>query len=231
MLTITRHTETPSEHIGMQVIAMAADYFTEISLAGTPPSNPLYPIHQAALAIELGIYLQGIGMSDERPVGLITATDTDNPGEVLGFLNFLPLTGIEGACGVTYMAVLQGHRRKGIARAMMTELLASHPHTELSCFVEKVPFYERLGFQLIGLRNTQVRMCTRAESAKGTMQALDVDALLGTPPIQAVLRAQVQKVGQRAFKDADRKFDRHIEQRSRQAKAFVEQHLGIQALS
>lgn len=226
MIKITHYCKTPQEHIGMQIVTLAAENFTEISLHGTPPSNPLYPVHQAALAFEIGTYLHAMGESAERPIGLYVATDQHDPNLVIGFLKYLPLKDMPEACGITYMAVRQDQRKKGVARALMAELLARHPHAELTCFVEKVPLYERLGFRVIGHRDTQVRMCTREKTAEGMMAVLDTSQLYTTPAMQMVMHAQVQKVGAKAMRDAERQFSRQVDQRTRKAKEFAEARLG-----
>jgi GNAT superfamily N-acetyltransferase len=227
MINISHYTKTPQEHIGMQIVSLAAENFTDISMYGTPPSNPLYPVHQAALAFEMGTYLHAMGESPERPIGLYVATDQHDPNLVIGFLKYLPLKDMPEACGITYMAVRQEKRRKGVARALMAELLNRHPHAELTCFVEKVPFYEGLGFRVIGHRDTQVRMCTRENTAEGVMAVLDTSQLATTPAMQMVMHAQVQKWGPKAMRDAERQFSRHVDQRTRKAKDFAESRLGL----
>jgi GNAT superfamily N-acetyltransferase len=222
MIKISHYSNTPPEHIWMQIVSLAAENFTDISMYGTPPSNPLFPIHQAALALEISMYIRAMGSSPERPVGLFVATAQDDPNLVIGFLKYLPLKDMPEACGITYMAVRQEKRRRGVARALMGELLALHPHTELTCFVEKVPLYEKLGFRVIGHRDTQVRMCTREKSAEGVMAVLDTSQIYSTPPIQMTMHMQVQKVGEKAMSDGARQFSRYVDQQTRKAKAFAE---------
>lgn len=45
MIKISHYSETPQEHIGMQIVSLAAENFTEISLYGTPeqPAVPRSP--------------------------------------------------------------------------------------------------------------------------------------------------------------------------------------------
>lgn len=220
MLTITHFDTTPSQIIGQQVIDMAIEYFTELSLSGTPPSSPLYPIHQAVMAVEMGTYLHSMGLDALRPIKLLVATDSAEPNLVVGFLKYLPLKDFDDACGVTYMAVRNGHRGRGIGRALMAELLKRRPHTELSCYVEKVPFYERMGLQVIGVRDTQVRMCTHPQSANGIMAVLDTQSMIHTPTVRMAAQTQMQKYGAKAMRDAERQFTRHVDRRTRQANEF-----------
>lgn len=222
MIKICHYSKTPLEHLGMQIVSLAAENFTDLSMLGTPPSNPLYPAHQAGLAQEIRTYLLAMGDSPEVPIGLYVAVEQDDPNLVIGFLKYLPLKDLPEACGITYMAVRKEKRRKGVARALMRELLARHPHAELTCFVEKVPLYERLGFRVIGHRFTQVRMCTREKTAEGVMSVLDTSEIYRGPAIQMAMHTQFQKVGTKAMRDADRQFNRHVDQRTRKAKEFAE---------
>lgn len=221
MLSVTLFSKPPPEAFAQQIVGLSIEYLTDLSLSGTPPSNPLHPIHQVAFAIEIGSYLQAMGQYELHPVGLLVATDSASPGQVLGFLKFLPVHGVSEACGITYMAVRQGHRGKGIARAMMSYLLQIHPHIELSCFVEKVTLYEKLGFQVIGTRDTQVRMCTRDESADGLMAVLDTSLYTESPHAQQVTQTQLQKHGAKGLRDAEKALARHIDQRVQQAEKFT----------
>ncbi|WP_326430387.1 GNAT family N-acetyltransferase (plasmid) [Stutzerimonas frequens] len=222
MIAITHYDVTPPEHICLQIINMAIEYYTDLSLSGTQPSNPLYPVHQAVMGVEMSTYLQSMGLFADRPIKLIVATDSEEPAVVLGFLKYLPLKGMEDACGVTYMAVRNGHRRRGIARALMENLLLRRPYTELSCFVDKVPFYERLGLQVIGVRDTQVRMCTRDRSAVGVMAVLDTSAMYTSLPVRIAASTQREKHGDKTMRDAERKFHREVERKTREAKAFFD---------
>lgn len=220
MLTITHYDATPPQIIGTQVIDMAIEYYTELSLSGTPPSSPLYPVHQAVMAVEMGTYLLSMGIDALRPIKLLVATDSKSPNLVVGFLKYLPLKDSDDACGVTYMAVRQGHRGRGIGRALATDLLKRRPHTELSCFVEKVPFYERMGLQMIGVRETQIRMCTHPQSAEGIMAVLDTQSMIHAPTVRMAAHIQLQKNGAKLMRDADRQFSRHVDRRTRQATEF-----------
>lgn len=220
MLMITRFDTTPSQIIGQQVIDMAIEYFTELSLSGTPPSSPLYPIHQAVMAVEMATYLHSMGVNALRPIKLLVATDSAAPNMVVGFLKYLPLKDSDDACGVTYMAVRQGHRGQGIGRALVADLLKRCPHAELSCYVEKVPFYERMGLQVIGVRDTQIRMCPHPQSANGIMAVLDTQSMIHSPTVRMAAQKQMQKHGSKVLRDAERQFSRHVERRTRQANEF-----------
>eukprot|EP00659_Diplonema_papillatum_P012779 gene12779-19720_t len=175
MFSLT-HYETPCpEPINAQILQMVVDYLTDISMVAIPPSNLLYNVYQYAIGYEVHLYLEALGGSKGIAVELIVALDAQE--QVIGFLLYLPVKDDPEACGVAYMAVHASHRRKGVARAMMQDMLARYPHAELTCAVEKVPAFESMGFQLRGVRGTQVLMNTRDYSTDGLMGLLDVASI------------------------------------------------------
>lgn len=225
---ITHYNRPPPSTILNQLVDMAAEHLTSIGTLAVPPSNELFSLHQTALGIEVGQYLASMGYSPERRSEVIVATEADKPSHALAFLLYQPLEGVPDACGVSYMAVRASHRNKGIGRLMMQEMLARYPHAELSCFVEKVPIYEALGFQVVGHRETQVRMNTRSYSADGVMAVLDVRAIYQMPPVLAIQQHLLQKYGRKAMLSAEKKLERQAQQINRKAVAFVNERLGVE---
>ncbi|QJI29478.1 GNAT family N-acetyltransferase [Pseudomonas sp. ADAK18] len=225
MFSLT-HYETPCpEPINSQILQMVVDYLTDISMVAIPPSNLLYNVYQYAIGYEVHLYLEAVGGSKGIAVELIVAMDEQDPGKVLGFLLYLPVKDDQEACGVAYMAVQASHRRRGVARAMMQDMLARYPHAELTCAVEKVPVFESLGFQVRGVRGTQVLMNTRDYSTDGLMGLLDVASIYSSLEVRQIHTYLLQKHGKRAMIDAEKQRDRHFDQMTRKAQAFVRGHL------
>lgn len=226
MFSLT-HYETPCpEPINSQILQMVVDYLTDISMVAIPPSNLLYNVYQYAIGYEVHLYLEAVGGSKGIAVELIVAMDEQDPGKVLGFLLYLPVKDDPEACGVAYMAVQASHRRQGVARAMMQDMLARYPHAELTCAVEKVPAFESLGFQVRGVRGTQVLMNTRDYSTDGLMGLLDVAAIYSSLEVRQIHTYLLQKHGKRAMIDAEKQRDRHFDQMTRKAQAFVRERQG-----
>lgn len=224
---ITHYNRPPPSTILNQLVDMAAEHLTSIGTLAVPPSNELYSLHQTALGLEVGQYLSSMGYSPQRRSEVIVATEAGKPGHALAFLLYQPLEGVSDACGVSYMAVRASHRNNGIGRLMTQEMLARYPHAELSCFVEKVPVYEALGFQVVGHRETQVRMNTRSYSADGVIAVLDVGAIYQMGPVLEVQQQLLQKYGRKALLSAEKKLERHAQQINRKAVAFVNERLGV----
>lgn len=224
MFSVTRY-ETPCpEPINAQILQMVVDYLTDISMVAIPPSNLLYNVYQYAIGYEVHLYLEALGGSKGIAVELIVALDEQE--QVIGFLLYLPVKDDPEACGVAYMAVRASHRRKGVARAMMQDMLARYPHAELTCAVEKVPAFESMGFQLRGVRGTQVLMNTRDYSTDGLMGLLDVASIYSSLEVRQIHTYLLQKHGKRAMIDAEKQRDRHFDQMTHKARMFVHARLG-----
>jgi GNAT superfamily N-acetyltransferase len=224
MFSLT-HYETPCpEPINAQILQMVVDNLTDISMVAIPPSNLLYNVYQYAIGYEVHLYLEALGGSKGIAVELIVALDAQE--QVIGFLLYLPVKDDPEACGVAYMAVHASHRRKGVARAMMQDMLAHYPHAELTCAVEKVPAFESMGFQLRGVRGTQVLMNTRDYSTDGLMGLLDVASIYSSLEVRQIHTYLLQKHGKRAMIDAEKQRDRHFDQMTHKARMFVHARLG-----
>ncbi|NMY97598.1 GNAT family N-acetyltransferase [Pseudomonas proteolytica] len=222
MFTLTHYTSPCPEPVNSQILQMVVDYLTDISSVALPPSNLLYNIYQYAIGYEVHLYLEALGGAKGIAVELIVATDEQDPAKVVGFLLYLPVKDDPEACGVAYMAVHASHRRQGVARAMMDETLSRYPHGELTCTVEKVPAFESMGFQVRGVRGTQVLMNTRDYSTDGLMGVLDVASIYSSLEVRQIHTYLLQKHGKRAMIDAEKQRDRHFDQMTRKAQLFVQ---------
>ena len=222
MFTLTHYASPCPEPVNSQILQMVVDYLTDISMVAIPPSNLLYNIYQYAIGYEVHLYLEALGGGKGIAVELIVAMDEQDPAKVIGFLLYLPVKDDPEACGVAYMAVHASHRRQGVARAMMDEMLSRYPHGELTCTVEKVPAFESMGFQVRGVRGTQVLMNTRDYSTDGLMGVLDVASIYSSLEVRQIHTYLLHKHGKRAMIDAEKQRDRHFDQMTRKAQLFVQ---------
>ncbi|GGU52710.1 N-acetyltransferase [Pseudomonas laurentiana] len=223
MFTVTRLESPPPEAIRSQIMQMVVDYVTDISAVAIAPSNPLYRLYQYGVGYEVHLYLEAMDGSREMPVELIVALDADDPATVVGFLLYLPATGDPEACSLAYMAVSLSHRRQGIARSMVQAMLGRYPHAELACVTGKVPCFESMGFQVIGVRGPQVLMNTRDYRTHGQFAVLDVAPIYRSVEVRQIHTYLLQQQGKKAMVDAEKQRDRHLDQLTRQALAFVQQ--------
>lgn len=228
MFTVLCNETPPTDDVTRQILEMVVGNLTDLSMLGVPPSNPLYGVYSWALPYEISLYITRIGQIPTAPVELIVAYDDGNDTDVVGFLLYLPVPSHPDACGVTYMAVKQSHRRRGIGSAMMRECIARYPHVELTCFIKKVPFYEGLGFQVLDSQNTQVVMNTRSASTTGMMVIVDTARILDMQPVRQIHAQLVQRWGGKEMVKAKKQLERHVDQLKRQAEAYVCERLAQQ---
>lgn len=226
MPVITLLQTPPDEPIKSQILQMVVDYLTDISSVALPPSNPLYSLYQYGIGYEVHLYLEALSGARGIPVELLVATDEQDPSVLLGFVLYLPVQDDPQACAVAYMAVKAGHRRQGIARALLGQVRERYPHVELACAVGKVGYFEAMGFQVLGARGPQVLMNTRDHATEGLLAVLDVAPIYRTLEVQQIHAYLLKQHGKRAMVDAEKQRDRHLDQLTRQARAFVQQRLG-----
>jgi hypothetical protein len=109
---------------------------------------------------------------------------------------------------------------------MLQEMVGRYPHAELTCAVAKVPYFEAMGFQVVGVRATQVLMNTRDHGSDGLMALLDVASIYSSLEVRQIHTYLLQKHGKRAMLDAEKQRDRHLDQMTRKANEFVRERLG-----
>ncbi|MGP0014890.1 GNAT family N-acetyltransferase [Pseudomonas sp.] len=226
MSTITLFETPPPESIHSQIQQMVVDYVTDVSQVAIAPSNPLYNLYQYGVGYEEHLYLQAMDGSKGLAVELIVATDAQDSEKVVGFLLYLPVKDDPQACSIAYMAVREGHRRQGVARGMLGQVLERYPHAELACVVGKVPVFEALGFQVLAARGPQVLMNTRDHGTDGLVAVLDIAPIYRSLEVRQIHAYLLQQHGKRAMVDAEKQRDRQLDQMTRHARAFVLERLG-----
>lgn len=223
MFSLTHYTTACPEPINSQILQLVVDNLTDISSIALPPSNLLYSLYQYAIGYEVHLYLQALDGEQGIAVELSVALDAHDPSQVIGFCLYLPVKDDPEACGVAFMAVKAGHRRQGVARGMLQQVLERYPHAELGCGVEKVPAFEAMGFQVRGARGTQVLMNTRDYATDGLMGVMDVAPIYSSLEVRQIHTYLLQKHGKRAMVDAEKQRDRHLDQLTRKARLFVQE--------
>lgn len=226
MSLISHFTSPPPEALKSQILQMVVDYLTDISSMAIAPSNPLYNLYQYGIGYEVHLYLEALAGGQGVNVELLLACDPDDPEQVLGFALYLPAADDPQACAVAYLAIQASHRRRGIARMLLAEVTARYPHTELNCVVAKVPWFERLGFQVVGAKGPQVKLSTHAKPIDSLVAVLDVAPIYSSLEVRQIHAYLLNQHGRKAMIEAEKKRDRQLDQMTRQATTFVRDRLG-----
>lgn len=220
MPIIHRLSKKPSNSHCEQTYRLAVEELTNLHMFAIPPSNPLYAFYQNGLAVEIAAYLDRIGKYEHAPSGAVLAFEDDSCSTVIGFVIYLPVPSHPEACGITYMAVHPGNRGQGIAKEMMKSVIDCHPHVGLTCPVEKVGFYEGLGFMPLGVRKTQILMNTRSHTCPGKMAIEDEKFIYESREMNMFKAHLTAKHGPKAMRDAHSRLIKQIDRLSRKADEY-----------
>ena len=221
MSKIIHYKTAVPQALALQVLGLAVANVTDIAMVNVPATNPLHAVYQYAIGAEVRAYLDAMDGSIGIPVELIAALNSENTSEAIGFLLYLPVSGARDACGVTYMAVKEGFRRQGVAKEMMAELLRRYPHAALTCVVEKVPYYEAMGYQVIGTRGPQVSMNTRDHECAGRMGVINVEPIYGSQEVRDIYAALARKHGIPRIQQAETDLSNHVNGLTAQVEEFI----------
>jgi ribosomal protein S18 acetylase RimI-like enzyme len=183
--TITYTRDIP-KGIEMQVAKLAFDYADDLSMNGFKSGQPLFGLDQAMVVIEMGTLMSNMGVPGGTNGGLIYAHDQADSQRVIGFLLYMPLDGVVGECGINYMAVHHEHRRAGVATKLLSELNSSFRQSTLTCQIELVPMYEKLGYKVIGSRDSHVSMTNGVEPSTASMKIFNPEDVLDDPMLTMV---------------------------------------------
>ena len=221
MASLIHLNNPPPESLKSQILQMVVDYLGDISPVSLTPSNPLYQLYQYVIGYEMHLYLQAMDSALDTSAQLLLALDDLDPSQVLGFALYLPAKDDPEACTLAYMAVQASHRRRGIARAMLQQMVTRHPHAELACVASKVPTFEAMGFQVLAARGPQVLMNTRDHASNGMVAVQDLAPIYQSTEVRQIHAYLVKQHGKKAMSDAEKQRDRQLDQMARQAQALV----------
>ncbi|WP_225774181.1 GNAT family N-acetyltransferase [Pseudomonas sp. Marseille-Q5115] len=222
MFSLSHLVTPPPEAFASQVQQLAIDNLTTLGSVAMVPSNPLYPLYQYGLGLEVHHYLQAMGAGTDLQVELLLGLDAQSPDQVLGFALFLPAAGAPDACTLLYLAVHSGHRRKGVGRALLNAVVQRYPHTEAACLVSTLGWFQAQGWHAVGTSGPQVVVNTRPVRTLGHVQRLDVAPLYRTLEVQQIHAYLLKQHGRRAMADAEKQRDYRLDQLERQVKQHVQ---------
>ncbi|WP_312478786.1 GNAT family N-acetyltransferase [Stutzerimonas nitrititolerans] len=222
MFTLTHLDTPPPESMKSQVLQMVVDYLGDISAVSLTSGNPLYPLYQYVVGFEVHRYLDSMDGAQAGKPELIMTLDADDPARLLGFALYLPYVDDPDACSLVYLAVQESHRRQGIGRAMVEEMVARYPHAEVACVAGKVPYFEALGFLPLTARGPQVMMNTRSQTSNGALAVQDLEPIFHSKEVRQIHGYLVKQHGEKAMSDAEKERDRLLDQLARQALHLTE---------
>ncbi len=223
MFIIRRLDGVPPESFQNQIRQLVIDHVSELSSVAITPDNPLYPLYQYGVGLEVHRYLQALDGSQGLAVELLLALDADTPDVLLGFAIALPAQDAPQACALAFMAVTPTHRRQGIARALLGEVQARRASVELHCFVNQVPWFEAMGLQVAAAAGPQVLMSSTGHPSGALIGRLDIAPIYRTLEVQQIHAYLLNQNGEEAMIEAEQQRDHRLDQLTWQAEEFVRQ--------
>lgn len=230
MFTLAHLDTPPPESMKSQVLQMVVDYLGDISPVSLTPSNPLYQLYQYVVGFEVHRYLDSMDGAQAGKPELIMALDADDPARLLGFALYLPYVDDPDACALVYLAVQASHRRQGIGRAMVEEMVARYSHTEVACVAGKVPYFEKLGFLPLAARGPQVVMNTRSLPSNGLVAVQDLEPIFQSKEVRQIHSYLVKQHGEKAMSEAEKERDDLLDQLTQQALHLIETYSSAKRL-
>ncbi|MFH7416635.1 GNAT family N-acetyltransferase, partial [Pseudomonas syringae pv. tagetis] len=95
-----------------------------------------------------------------------------------------------------------------------------YPHAELYCVVDKVPYFEAAGFQILGARGPQVIMNTRYHGTDGLLAVMDIAQIYSSVEVRQIHAYQIKQHGKSAMIEAEKQPDYHLDRMTRDARAY-----------
>lgn len=135
--------------------------------------GPTSGMCQTQVEVEVRAYLAE-AIAGHFGLSVTVVLAKDETGNVIGFA--IALGGkLATDCGLNYAVVHKDHRRQGVLRAMIKELQQRFQFIGLACKLDKVPYYEALGFRITGPETTQVAMSWGLNKPHADMLVLGFD--------------------------------------------------------
>lgn len=223
MFILSRLDSVPPESFQNQIRQLVIDHVSELSSVAITSDNPLYPLYQYGVGLEVHRYLQALDGKHGLAVELLLALDADAPDQLQGFAISLPGQDDEQACALAFIAVAPQHRRQGVARAMLADLHTRYPRLELDSFVSQVPWFEAMGLQVVTAKGPQVLLSTTGLPSDALIGRLDIAPIYETVEVRQIHAYLLKQHGEDAMIEAEKERDRRLDQLAWQAEDFVRQ--------
>jgi GNAT superfamily N-acetyltransferase len=227
MFILSRLDSVPPESFQSQIRELVIHNVGDLSSVAIRAENPLYPLYQYGVGMEVHQYLQAMDGTRGLAVELTLALDADAPDQLLGFALTLPAQDDPQACAVAFLAVVPSHRRQGIARALLGDAQARYASVELNAFAGQVPWFENMGMQVVSASGPQVLMSSTGQASGALIGRLDIAPIYQTAEVLQIHTYLLNQQGEDAMVDAEQQRDAWLEELTAQAKACVRERKSV----
>ncbi|MER2299403.1 GNAT family N-acetyltransferase [Pseudomonas promysalinigenes] len=222
MFILSRLDSVPPESFQNQIRELVIHNVGELSSVAIRAENPLYPLYQYGVGMEVHQYLQAMGGTGGLAVQLTLALDADAPDQLLGFALALPAQDTPQACTLAFLAVLPSHRRQGIARALLGDLQARYNSVELNAFAHQVPWFESMAMQVVAASGPQVLMSSTGQASGALIGRVDIAPIYQAPEVLQIHTYLLNQHGEEAMLDAEQQRDEWLDRLAEQARQCLQ---------
>ena len=156
MLIINRISKILTEDQEMQILELIAENASDISMNVFDKNSGMFPYLQMREIIRTRLYLSRLGDAEPRATYLLTTTSAHN--QTIGYILYHKAVGEPSDISIISTIVSSQFRNQGILKSMMNILKTEFNTISLSCFVDKVSIYQKLGFEIACQNQTQIGM-------------------------------------------------------------------------
>lgn len=139
-----------------EILKLVEDNAQAISIYLFDESSTIHHYLKVRELIKAEEYLLRLTSTSENRTNVILKTN--NSGSVLGFILYHQVVGKPNDFAIICAIVSDKFRKQGILKEMFEELKMNSNSITLSCFLEKVTIYSKLGFKIAEQWQTQVGM-------------------------------------------------------------------------
>ncbi|MDR2308387.1 MAG: GNAT family N-acetyltransferase [Paucimonas sp.] len=225
MFILRRLDGVPPESFQSQIRQLVIDHVGQLSSVAISTDNPLYPLYQYGVGLEVHQYLMALDGTRGLGVELTLALDADAPDRLLGFALALPAQDDPQACALAFLAVDPGHRRQGIARGLLNDLRGRYDCVELSAFPVQVPWFEAMGLQVVASAGPQVLMSSTGRASGALIGRLDIAPIYQTVEVMQIHAYLLKQHGEEAMTEAEQLRDERLDALAEEAQACARQRL------
>jgi GNAT superfamily N-acetyltransferase len=223
MFILSRLDSVPPESFQNQIRELVIHHVGDLSSVAIRADNPLYPLYQYGVGMEVHQYLQAMDGTRGLDVQLTLALDAEAPDQLLGFALTLPAQDNPQACALAFLAVVPERRREGVARALLGDVQARFASVELSAFVHQVPWFEAMGMQVVAASGPQVLMSSTGQASGALIGRLDIAPIYQTQEVHQIHTYLLNQQGEEAMIEAEQQRDERLDELAVQARECVRQ--------
>ncbi|MFJ3077072.1 MULTISPECIES: GNAT family N-acetyltransferase [Pseudomonas] len=223
MFILSRLDSVPPESFQNQIRELVIHHVGDLSSVAIRADNPLYPLYQYGVGMEVHQYLQAMDGTRGLAVQLTLALDAEAPDQLLGFALTLPAQDNPQACALAFLAVVPERRREGVARALLGDVQARFASVELNAFAHQVPWFEAMGMQVVAASGPQVLMSSTGVASGALIGRLDIAPIYQAQEVHQIHTYLLNQQGEEAMIEAEQQRDERLDELAVQARECVRQ--------